>query len=158
MNHSHQSHHSRTGLTSHLFYACEICFLSLRLFLLCSESDNEEYDESDGGKSGSDFTFDSCFLHFDVEIDSYRIISIRVGISLIFSRSSIFSIFCSSIRFILSQVSISFICSCASWSRCNIFIFSKSNSLIYFLNANFSFIFLISSWVAAVPMLLGLGL
>ena len=84
------------------------------LFLLCSESDDDKYDESDGGGSGSDFTFDSCFFHFDVEIGSDRIISIRVGISSIFLPSSIFSIFCSSIRVILSRVSIYFIFSRAS--------------------------------------------
>ena len=62
-------------------------FLSLRFFLLCSESDNEESDKSDGGGSGSGFTVDSCFSHFDVEIGSDRIISFRVGISSIVLRS-----------------------------------------------------------------------
>ena len=83
-------------------------FLILKFLFLCSESDDKESEESYGGGSGSDFTFDSCFSHFDVEIGSDQIISIRVGISSIVSRSSIF-IFCLSIRVILNQVSISFI-------------------------------------------------
>ena len=65
-------------------------FLSLRFFLLFSESENEKYDKSDGGRSGSDFTFGSCSFQSDVEIGSDRIISIRVGISSIIPRSSIF--------------------------------------------------------------------
>ena len=88
-------------------------FLIFTFLSLCSESDDEESDESDGGGSGSAFTFDSCFSHFGVEIGIDQIISIRVGISSIVSRSSIL-IFCLSIRVILSQVSISFIFSRAS--------------------------------------------
>ena len=66
-----------------------------------------------------------------------------------------FFIFCLSIWVILSRVSISLIFSRSLCSRSNIFIVSKSNSLRYFLNANFSLMFLVSSWVAAAPMLLG---
>ena len=67
-------------------------FLLLLFFILCAESDDDdESDESDGDGSGSEFTFGPCFSHFDVELGSDRIISIRVGISSIFSRSSIFS-------------------------------------------------------------------
>ena len=44
-----------------------------------------------------------------------------------------FSIFCSSIQVILSRVSISFIFSRALWSRCNIFIVSKTQFLKIFV-------------------------
>ena len=120
-------------------------FFFLIFFLLRSESDDDdESDESDGGGSGSEFTFGPFFAHFDVEIVSDQIISIRVGLSSIFLLSSIF-IFCLSIRVISSRVSISLIFSRSLCSRCNIFIVSKSNSLRYLLNANFPLIFLISS-------------
>ena len=78
-------------------------FFFLLFFLLRSESDDDdESDESDGGGSGSEFTFGPCFFHFDVELCSDQFISIGVGISSIFLRSSIFSIFCSFIQVILS--------------------------------------------------------
>ena len=67
MNQSHQSHHSRTGLTSHLFYACDAFSYLYVSFFLCSESDDEESEKSDGGGYRSDFTFSTCF---DVEIGS----------------------------------------------------------------------------------------
>ena len=132
-----------------IFSMLATLFLSLRLFLLFSESDDEECDESDGGRSGSDVTFGLCFLQSDVEIGSDRIVSIRVGISEIGSDRIVYirvgissivsrsSIFCSSIRVILSWVTIFSMFSRALWSRCNIRIVSKSNSLRYLRNANF---------------------
>ena len=54
-----------------------IIFFLLRLE---SDDDDESSDESDGGVSGSYFTFDSCFLHFDVEIGSDPVFSVQVGI------------------------------------------------------------------------------
>ena len=142
MNQIHQSHHLRTGLTSHLFYAYDIFFFFLLYFFLGAESDDDdESDESDGDGSGSEFTFGPCFSHFDVQLCSDRFISIRVGISSIFSRSSIFSIFCSSIRVILNRVSISLIFSRLIFSRSNILLVSKSKSFTYLRNANFSLIF-----------------
>ena len=96
MNPSHQSDHSRTVLTSHLFYVYDA--FSSFYFFLCSESDDDdEYIESDVGGSGSESTSVSCFAHFNVELCFDQIISIRVGMSSIFSRSSIYFIFCSSI-------------------------------------------------------------
>ena len=96
-------------------------FFFLLFFLLRSESDEyDESDESDGDGSGSEFTFGTCFAHFDVELCSDQIISIRVGISSIFSRSSIFFILCSSIQVILSRVSISLIFSRSLCCRSNI--------------------------------------
>ena len=67
-------------------------FFFLLFFALRADSDDDdESDESDGGGLGSEFTFGPCFAHFDVELCSDLIISIRVGISSIFLRSSIFS-------------------------------------------------------------------
>ena len=131
-----------------VFLMLQRFFFFLLFFLLCSESDDEESDESDDDGSGSDVTFGSWIVSIRVgisEIGSDRIISIRVRISSIVSRSSIF---CSSIWFFLSQVTIFSMFSSALWSRCNICIVSKSNSLRYLRNANFSFLFLRSSWVA----------
>ena len=66
-------------------------FFFLIFFLLRAKSDDDDKsDKSDGGGLGAEFTFGPCFLHFDVELFFDRIISIRVGISSIFSRSSIF--------------------------------------------------------------------
>ena len=59
--------------------------------------DDDKSDESDGDGSGYESTFGQCFLHFDVELCSDRVISIRVRISSIFSRSLIVSILCPSI-------------------------------------------------------------
>ena len=127
-----------------------IIFLII-FFLLRLESDNDdESDESDDDGSGSEFTFGTCFLHFDVEFCFDRVFSVRVGISSIVSRSSIFT-FCSSIQVILSQVKISLtivsrsIFSRSIFSRSNALIVSKSISLTYCLNANVSLIFLRSS-------------
>ena len=106
--------------------------------------------------SGSEFTFCPWFLHFDIELCFDRVFSVRVGISSIFLRSSIFT-FCSSIRVVLSWVKIYLtivsrsIFSCSIFSRSKALIVSKWISLIYYLNANVSLIFLRSSWVAAVP-------
>ena len=64
-------------------------FLLFTFLSFMSESDNDdESDKSDGGRSGSEFTFGPCFWNFDVELCSDLIISIRVAISSIFSRSS----------------------------------------------------------------------
>ena len=107
-------------------------FFFLLFFILRVESNyGDKSDESDGDGSGSEFTFGPCFLHFDVELCSDQVISIRVVISSIFSRSSIFSIFCSSIRVIPSRVSISLIYSRSIFSRSNSLLVSKSKSVIY---------------------------
>ena len=79
-----------------------IFLVTFFLLRLESDDDDESSDESDGGGSGSDLTFDLCFLHFDVEIGSNRVFYIRVGISSIISRSSIF-VFSSTIRIVVSR-------------------------------------------------------
>ena len=95
-------------------------FFFLLYFLLGAESeDDDKSDKSDDDGSGSEFTFGVCFLQFDVEICSDRVISSRVSISLIFSRSI--------------------------FSRSNTFLVSNSKSLIYLRYANYSLMFLISS-------------
>ena len=77
MNQSHQSHHSRTGLTRHLLYDYDAFSSFYFSFFFRSESDCiDESDKSYGGRSGSEFTFGPCFLHFDVELYSDQIISI----------------------------------------------------------------------------------
>ena len=92
-----------------------------------SDDGDESSDKSDGGGSGSDFTFDSLFLHYRVEIGSDR-----VGISLIFLRSSSF-VFCSTIRVVVSRIksSLSSIFSRSIFSRSILprSIFSRSNVL-----------------------------
>ena len=114
-------------------------FLFLLFFLLGAESDDDnESDESDDDGSCSEYTFGTCFLQFDVELCSDRVIYSRVSISLIFLRSSIFSILCSSIRVILNRVSVSLIFSRLIFSRSNTLLVSKSESLIYLRYANFS--------------------
>ena len=80
-----------------------IFLVTFFLLRLESDDDDESFDKSDGGGSGSDFTFDLRSLHFDVEIGSDRVFSIRVGISSIVSRSSIF-VFCSTIRVVVSRI------------------------------------------------------
>ena len=111
-------------LTTPLSYNFPYNFFLLRLE---SNDDDESSNKSVGGGCGSDFTFDSCFSHFDVEIGSDRVFSVQVGISSIVSRSSIF-VFCSSIRVVVSQVksSLSSIFSRSIFSRP---IFSRSNAL-----------------------------
>ena len=95
-------------------------FFFLLFFFFGAESDDDnESNESDGDGSGSEFTFGPCFLQFDVELCSDQLIFNRVSISLLFSRSSIFS-------------------------RSNTLLVSKSNSLINLRYANFSLIVSIS--------------
>ena len=108
MNQSHQSHHSRTGLTSHIFYACDaFSYLYVSFFYVLSLTKKNLTNQM-VADPGLILLSILEFLHFDVEIGSDRIISIRVVISSIVSRSSIF-IFCLSFQVILSRVSISFI-------------------------------------------------
>ena len=90
-----QSHHLRMGLTSHLSDAYNTFSSFYFSFFFGAESDDDESDKSDDDGSGSEFTFGPCFLQFDVELCSDQVIFSRVSISLIFLRSSIFSIFCS---------------------------------------------------------------
>ena len=65
-----------------------LLFLVLLLLRLESDDDDESSDGSDGGRSGSDFTSDSCEIGSDRVRTS--IVSDRVGTSSIFSRSSVF--------------------------------------------------------------------
>ena len=45
------------------------------IFLLGAESDDDDkYDESDDDGSDSEFTFGLCFLQFNVELCSHRVI------------------------------------------------------------------------------------
>ena len=59
-------------------------FLLFLFFLLGAKSDDDKSDESDDDGSGSEFTFGLCFLQFDVEICSDRVISSQVSTLLIF--------------------------------------------------------------------------
>ena len=124
MKQSPQSHHSRTGLTSHIFYAYNAFssfyfsfYYVLSLTMMTNLTNMMNQMVADQGVSSlSVRALHTSMLNYVL----IKIIFIRVGISLIFSRYSIFFIFCSFIRVVLSRVSISLIFSRSLCSRSNI--------------------------------------
>ena len=106
MNQSHQSHHSRTGLTSHIFYAYNTFIIFTFLSFRCQVWQWQQIWRIRWWWIRLWFYFQSVLFAVRCELCSDRVISSRVGISSIFLRSSTFSILCSSIQVILNRVSI----------------------------------------------------